>query len=63
MADGWTLGEQTTRQGYLLGTLTAGVLSYCAYFSIKRAPSDPAWRWGAWTCTSLALWMIVFAPF
>jgi hypothetical protein len=25
--------------------------------------SDPAWRWGAWTCTSLALWMIVSAPF
>jgi len=63
MADGWTLGERATQQGYLPGAVTAGILSYGAYFSIKRAQSDPAWRWGAWTCTSLALWMIVFAPF
>jgi hypothetical protein len=37
MADGWTLGERATQQGYLLGAVTAGVLSYSAYFSIKRA--------------------------
>ena len=63
IADGWTLGERTAQQGYLLGAVTTGALLYGAYFSIKRAHTDPAWRWGAWMCMSLALWVIVFAPF
>jgi hypothetical protein len=63
IADGWTVGERTVQQGYLLGAVTAGALSYGAYFSIKRADGDPAWRWGAWTCMSVALWVIVVAPF
>ena len=63
IADGWTLSERTAQQGYLLGAVTTGALLYGAYFSIKRAHTDPAWRWGAWMCMSLALWVIVFAPF
>ena len=63
IADGWTVGERTVQQQYLLGAVNAGALSYGAYFSIKRAHSDPAWRWGAWMCTSVALWAIVVAPF
>jgi HAAS len=63
IADGWTVGERTVQQGYLLGAVTTGALSYGAYFSIKRAHTDPAWRWGAWMCMSLALWVIVVAPY
>ena len=63
IADGSTHGERTAQQGYLLGAVTTGALLYGAYFSIKRAHTDPAWRWGAWMCMSLALWVIVFAPF
>ena len=63
IAGGWTLGERTAQQGYLLGGVTTGALLCGAYFSIKRAHTDPAWRWGAWMCMSLALWVIVFAPF
>lgn len=63
IADGWTVGERTAQQGYLLGAVITGALLYGAYFSIKRAHSDPAWRWCAWMCMSLALWVIVLAPF
>ena len=62
-ADGWTVGERTTQQAYFWGAVAAGALAYGAYFSLRRAPSDPAWRWGAWACTCLALVMATVAPF
>ncbi len=62
IADGGTVGERIIQQQYLLGAVTTGALSYGAYFSIERADSDPAWRWGAWMCMSVALWVIVVAP-
>lgn len=63
IADGWTVGERTTQQGYLRAAVTTGALSYGAYFSIERAHGDPAWRWGAWICMCLALLVTVVAPF
>jgi hypothetical protein len=63
IADGWTVGARITQQRYLLRAATSGALSYGAYVSIKRAHSDPAWRRGAWMCMSLALLVIVVAPF
>ena len=62
IADGWTVGERAAQRGYLLTVVTTGALSFGAYFSIKRALGDPAWRWGAWMCMGLALLMTVVAP-
>jgi hypothetical protein len=63
IADGWTVGERAAQRGYLLSAVTTGALSYGAYFSIKHAHGDPAWRWGAWMCVGLALLMLVVSPF
>jgi hypothetical protein len=62
IADGWTVGERTAQQGYLVSAVITGALSYGAYVSIQRARSDPAWRWAAWMCMSVALFATVVAP-
>jgi hypothetical protein len=63
LADGSTVGERVAQQSYLWRTVTSGALSFGAYFAIRRVPTDPAWRWGAWACMCLALLVIVAAPF
>jgi hypothetical protein len=59
IAGGMTVGEQVVQRGYLRRALVTAVLWYAAYFSIKRADGDHAWRWAAWLCTGVAVLIIV----
>jgi len=52
---GLTAGEQAVQRTYLRTAAIAAVLSYAAYFFIRRAVNDSGWRWAAWLCTSCAL--------
>lgn len=56
---GWTVGERVAQRTYVRSALITGVLSYAAYFSIRRAHGDHAWRWAAWLCTGCALLIIL----
>lgn len=55
VAGDWTVGERVAQRAYLRSGVFAALLSYGAYFSIRRADRDRAWRWAAWACTGVAL--------
>jgi HAAS domain-containing protein len=61
--NGWTVGERLVQRRYLVAAVTTGALSYGAYFSINRAQSDSAWRWGAWACAVAAFITTMTVPF
>ena len=54
-----TVGERLALRTDLLRALMTGALAFAAYFSIRRAHGDQAWRWAAWLCSGLALVMIL----
>ncbi|MDQ1425651.1 MAG: hypothetical protein QOD72_3149 [Acidimicrobiaceae bacterium] len=60
LSGGLTAGEQVALRAHLRTAVIAGLLSFFAFVSIRRARRDRAWRWAAWLCTGCVL--VVFAP-
>jgi hypothetical protein len=51
LPSGFTVGERNVLWQYVRAAVVAGLLSYSARFSIRRADRDRAWRGAAWVCT------------
>ena len=56
---GMTSGERHAQRAYLRTGLIAAALSYAAYFAIRRADNDVAWRIAAWACSPFALVLLL----
>jgi hypothetical protein len=55
LAGGLTLGERLGLWAYLRQSVIAAALLGAIYLAIRRADTDPSWRWAAWLGTPLSL--------